>query len=159
MGIAKEVKKATIRRAFHYLEKDPEKNAQNLMELVDRFAGGGPDSFPTQRAAFRNVLQNPDNNMYQLIMKVLKETDQDVLKATLENFFFNANLTGWPKQEENRKKYGCNIFFLEVPSLDISSTELREKIRSGKNVKYLIPKETEKYIADHDLYKEGKNNA
>ena len=42
-------------------------------------------------------------------MKVLKETDQDVLKATLENFFFNANLTGWPKQEENRKKYGCNI--------------------------------------------------
>ena len=43
--------------------------------------------------------------------------------------------------------------------LDISSTELREKIRSGKNVKYLIPKETEKYIADHDLYKEGKNNA
>ena len=109
MGIAKEVKKETIRRAFHYLEKDPEKNAQNLMELVDRFAGGGPDSFPTQRAAFRNVLQNPDNNMYQLIMKVLKETDQDVLKATLENFFFNANLTGWPKQEENRKKYGCNI--------------------------------------------------
>ena len=109
MGIAKEVKKATIRRAFHYLEKDPEKNAQNLMELVDRFAGEGSDSFPTQRAAFRNVLQNPDNNMYQLIMKVLKETDQDVLKATLENFFFNANLTGWPKQEENRKKYGCNI--------------------------------------------------
>ena len=109
MGIAKEVKKATIRRAFHYLEKDPEKNAQNLMELVDRFAGEGPDSFPTQRAAFRNVLENPDNNMYQLIMKVLKETDQEVLKATLENFFFNANLTGWPKQEENRKKYGCNI--------------------------------------------------
>lgn len=109
MGIAKEVKKATIRRAFHYLEKDPEKNAQNLMGLVDRFAGEGPDSFPTQRAAFRNVLQNPDNHMYQLIMKVLKETDQDVLKATLENFFFNANLTGWPKQEENRKKYGCNI--------------------------------------------------
>lgn len=27
----------------------------------------------------------------------------------MENFFFNANLTGWPKQEENRKKYGCNI--------------------------------------------------
>ena len=63
------------------------------------------------------------------------------------------------KIDSIRKKYGCNIFFLEVPSLDISSTELREKIRSGKNVKYLIPKETEKYIADHDLYKEGKNNA
>ena len=63
MGIAKEVKKATMKRAFHYLEKDPEKNAQNLMELVDRFAGEGPDSFPTQRAAFRKVLKDPENNI------------------------------------------------------------------------------------------------
>lgn len=47
--------------------------------------------------------------MYQLIMSVLKDIDRDVLKATFENFFFNANIVGWPKQEENRKKYGCNI--------------------------------------------------
>lgn len=25
------------------------------------------------------------------------------------NFFINAALTGWPVQEKNRKKYGCNI--------------------------------------------------
>ena len=25
------------------------------------------------------------------------------------NFFLNANIIGWPKQEENRKKYNCNI--------------------------------------------------
>ena len=65
------------------------------------------------------------------------------------------NETVEKKVEGLKRKYGCNIYFLEVPSLDISSTELREKIRHGKNVKYLVPKETEKYIADHDLYKEG----
>ena len=109
MGIANELKKTTLKTAFHYLEKYPEKNAMKLLDLVDKFAGDGPDSFPTQREAFRNVLADPENNMYQLIMSVLKDIDENVLKATFENFFFNANIVGWPKQEENRKKYGCNI--------------------------------------------------
>lgn len=109
MGFTNEVKKATLKTAFHYLEKDPEKNIHKLMALVDKFTGEGPDSFPTQREAIRNVLEDPENNMYQLIMNILTEIDQEVLKATLENFFFNANIVGWPKQEENRKKYGCNI--------------------------------------------------
>jgi MoaA/NifB/PqqE/SkfB family radical SAM enzyme len=47
--------------------------------------------------------------MYQLIMSVMKETDPGALKATFENFFLNANIVGWPIQEANRKKYGCNI--------------------------------------------------
>ena len=109
MGIANELKKTTLKTAFHYLEKNPEKNAMKLLDLVDKFAGDGPDSFPAQREAFRNVLADPENNMYQLIMSVLKDIDENVLKATFENFFFNANIVGWPKQEENRKKYGCNI--------------------------------------------------
>lgn len=109
MSIANELKRTTLKTAFHYLEKNPEKNAVKLMELVDKFAGNGPDSFPKQREAFRSVLEDPQNNMYQLIMSVLKDIDKDVLKVTFENFFFNANIVGWPKQEENRKKYGCNI--------------------------------------------------
>lgn len=109
MGFTNEFKRATLKTAFYYLEKNPEKNIHKLMALVDKFAGDGPDSFPTQREAFRNVLADSDNNMYQLIMSILNDIDKEVLKATLENFFFNANIVGWPKQEENRKKYGCNI--------------------------------------------------
>ena len=75
MGIKNELKKTTLKTAFNYLEKDPEKNAGKLLNLVDKFAGDGPDSFPTQRAAFRKVLSDPNNNMYQLIMSVLKDID------------------------------------------------------------------------------------
>ena len=32
-----------------------------------------------------------------------------VMKTTAVNFFINTSLVGWPKQEECRKKYGCNI--------------------------------------------------
>ena len=42
-------------------------------------------------------------------MDIMKDTDPDVLKATFMNFFLNANIIGWPKQEQNRKKYNCNI--------------------------------------------------
>ena len=109
MGFADQIKKTTLRTAFNYLEKNPEENAPKLLDWVDRLAGDGPDSFPTQRAAFRQVLADPQNNMYQLIMSVLNDIDKDVLKATFENFFLNANIIGWPKQEEYRKKYQCNI--------------------------------------------------
>ena len=109
MGFTDQIKKTTLRTAFNYLEKNPEENAPKLLDWVDRLAGDGPDSFPTQRAAFRQVLADPQNNMYQLIMSVLNDIDKDVLKATFENFFLNANIIGWPKQEEYRKKYQCNI--------------------------------------------------
>ena len=96
MEFSNELKKATLKTAFHYLEKNPEENIHRIMAAIDKFAGDGPDSFPTQREAFRNVLENPDNNMYQLIMSVLKDIDKEVVKVSLENFFFNANIVGWP---------------------------------------------------------------
>ena len=109
MGIADSMKKAAFSTAFSYIGKNPEENAPKLMAWVDKFAGEGPDSFPAQRAAIRNVINDKDNNMHQLVMDIMKDTDPDVLKATFMNFFLNANIIGWPKQEENRKKYGCNI--------------------------------------------------
>lgn len=31
------------------------------------------------------------------------------MKTTAVNFFIKAAQAGWPKQEECRRKYGCNI--------------------------------------------------
>ena len=59
MGIANELKKTTLKTAFHYLEKIRKKCNEDI-GLVDKFAGNGPDSFPTQREAFRNVLADPE---------------------------------------------------------------------------------------------------
>lgn len=109
MEISNKFKKTALRTAFSYLERDPEENLPKLMAWVDRFAGTGPDSFEPQRDAVRAVVNDPTNNMYKLIMRIMKETDPAVLKVLFENFFLNANIIGWPKQEENRKKYGCNI--------------------------------------------------
>ena len=109
MSLTNQIKKTSLRTAFGYIEKNPEQNAIKLLNWVDRLAGNGPDSFDVQRAAFRKVLNDPDNNMNRLIMNVLRETDTGVLNKTFENFFLNASIIGWPKQEENRRKYNCNI--------------------------------------------------
>ncbi|MDE7220346.1 MAG: radical SAM protein [Oscillospiraceae bacterium] len=109
MGIQERFKKSALKTAFGYIERDPEKNMLKLLDWVDKLAGEGPDSFEPQRAAFRYVLEHPDNNMYKLIMNIFQSVDNDVLKATFENFFLNANIIGWPKQEEMRARYGCNI--------------------------------------------------
>jgi len=109
MGIQDRLKKTALKTAFSYLEKDPERNVVKLLDWVDMLAGDGEESFAEQRAAFRKVITDPDNNMYQLIMDILHNTDPDVVKAVFENFFLNANIIGWPLQEEMRAKYGCNI--------------------------------------------------
>mgnify|MGYP000108281438 FL=1 len=107
--IPKTLGKLGLKTAYGYIEKDPEHNLPKLMEWVDRLAGDGPNSFLVQRDAFRTVINDPDNNMHQLLMNIFREVDNDVLKATFENFLLNANIVGWPIQEEMRSKYNCNI--------------------------------------------------
>ena len=107
--IKKTLSKLGLKTAYGYIEKDPEHNLPKLMEWVDKLAGDGPTSFREQRNAFRAVINDPDNNMYQLLMNIFREVDNDVLKATFENFLLNANIIGWPIQEEMRAKYNCNI--------------------------------------------------
>ena len=97
-----------LKQAFSYIGKNPEENLPKLMDWVDRFAPDGERGFPTQRAAIRNAIDEK-SNMYELMLRILTETDSDVLKATFENFVINGVLTGWSRQEEMREKYGCNI--------------------------------------------------
>ena len=92
-----------LKTAFNYIEKNPEQNLPKLMDWVDKLAGDGPNSYPSQRAAIRKVINNPDNNMYQLIINILTEIDPGILKAVFENFFLNANLLGW------KQSYARNI--------------------------------------------------
>lgn len=43
--------------------------------------------------------------------------------------------------------------YLSVPMLEISSSDIRFRIKEGKSIKYLVDPEVEKYIADNNLFK------
>lgn len=104
-----ELKKMGIATAYRYIEKNPKDNLRKLMTWVDRIAGEGPDSFEEQRKVIWDVLDHPESNMYQLIMRVIEEVDPEVVKTVFSNFFLNAAILGWPKQEKLRAEYNCNI--------------------------------------------------
>lgn len=44
------------------------------------------------------------------------------------------------------------LVWLDVPYLDISSSELRRRIREGLPIRYLTPPAVERYIREHHLY-------
>ena len=106
MQIPMGLKKLGIEQAVEYISKAPEKNLPKLMDWADRFAG---DQYGPQRDAIRDAVNNPDNIYHQLILRIVRDVDTEVLKTTFVNFILNSNLIGWPKEEEARKKYGCNI--------------------------------------------------
>lgn len=54
------------------------------------------------------------------------------------------------------KKYNANIISVYVPSLDISSTYIRDHLKEGKSVRYLVPEAVGDYINKNKLYKCGE---
>lgn len=58
------------------------------------------------------------------------------------------------KAEDLKEKYNARIILLPERKFDISSTEIREKIKRGESVRYLLPDKVITYIEKNRLYKE-----
>jgi len=55
--------------------------------------------------------------------------------------------------DELERVYRSNIHMIEVPALAISSTDIRQRVKRGVTIKYLLPEKTEKYILEKGLYR------
>jgi nicotinate-nucleotide adenylyltransferase len=43
--------------------------------------------------------------------------------------------------------------FVNVPQIGISSSDIRRRIKLGRSIRYLVPREVEAYIREHNLYR------
>lgn len=57
------------------------------------------------------------------------------------------------KRRELAKLYNADIRILTFNRIDISSTDIREKIKMGRSVRYMLPEECIEYICIRGLYK------
>ncbi|MDO4395796.1 MAG: radical SAM protein [Clostridia bacterium] len=106
MNAINTLKKYGVEKTFDYIYKDPEKHMVKMMDWADKFSKG---EFEEHRALIREVIENPDHPYHQVALKLFTDVDPNVTKTLAVNFFINAAMTGWPKEEELRKKYNCNI--------------------------------------------------
>lgn len=50
--------------------------------------------------------------------------------------------------------YYQSAVFVDTPFVEISATDIRERVRTGKSIDFLVPKNVKQYICDHNLYKD-----
>jgi len=70
--------------------------------------------------------------------------------GAVKSFFKQREVTFTDPLEE--QLCGC-IFCAQIPMLDISSTQIRELIKNGKNADFLLPQPVLEYINDNKLYR------
>lgn len=58
----------------------------------------------------------------------------------------------WEKADELKRKFQADIRLLPSRKLELSSTEIRNRIKEGKSVRYMVPDEVISYINSNRLY-------
>ena len=61
---------------------------------------------------------------------------------------------GWNKIQYYREMFGTETTVLEMAPVDASSTEVRMNVHAGMPISDLVAPEVERYISEHDLYKD-----
>jgi len=106
-------------------------------------------------------LQNPDTEYYFLVgadslfymekwyqpEKIFKES---MVCVYYRKGFETEDLL--KKIEYLKEKYQCDIKLLSLEPVDVSSSEIREKVKNGESIKNLVPEEVEEYIYNNKLY-------
>lgn len=107
--------------------------------------------------------QNPEDRLYYivgadtLVMMSMWKNPQlifdscTLLVETRQDEVGSAGLL--EEAEKLRENYGAEIMMLPSRSIEISSTEIRKRVRMGQSIHYLVPDPVEAYIQEHGLYR------
>lgn len=51
-----------------------------------------------------------------------------------------------------KKEYGARIILIDIPTIDISSRHIRERIQYGQSIRYYVPEKVAEYIKKQGLF-------
>jgi len=91
------------------------------------------------------------------ILEILRWKDPQVILSMAT--FVAAARPGYPRDRLEEfllrlpAEWRPRIVYLEIPALAISSSDLRERVRLGRPIKYLVPESVEFYVRKEGLYR------
>lgn len=109
-----------------------------ICELYEKFSVEGKIKFLIGTDAFEKI-----ESWYE----------SDKLKNLVDFVVFIRENNFDGKRFEYLRNNGYNFKFMPLEFLDISSTEIRDRIKNGKSIKGLVPQKVEEYVKEHELYK------
>lgn len=56
------------------------------------------------------------------------------------------------QMEYLKKEYGARIKLIDIPTIDISSRHIRERIQNGQSIRYYVPDKVAEYIKEQRLF-------
>lgn len=116
---------------------------QTLRQLHDQYPQNGYYFIMGADSLFQiESWQHPDVifELAAIVCTARDEYDMERLKA---------------KGSELHDRYNARIYFLNMPMIDISSTDIRQKVRHGYPICQYVPTNVADYIKKERLYDEG----
>lgn len=153
------VKDSELISSLHRLEMLNLSIQNNPKFFVDDFEikkGGISFTFETI-LHFRE--EHPNDSLFLLIGadQIANFTQWKNWKIILNNSILvvaHRNISGGMKKIDTNifAEYPERIIYLKNPAIEIASTEIRNRIKSGKSIKYLVPETVQSYIESNKLY-------
>ena len=109
-----------------------------IKELYERFEVEAPISFIIGTDAFEKIESWYEADELKKLVKFLVFIRKDNFDISRYDYL---------------KDKGYDFEFQSLPYKDISSTELRTRIKNGADISELVPQEVKEYIEKHGLYK------
>jgi nicotinate-nucleotide adenylyltransferase len=81
------------------------------------------------------------------------QPDRIVARATLLVMGRAGSDIGQIEEWQNKLGKQARVQILKAPLMEISSTDLRQRVGEGRSIRYLVPRAIEAYIHDKGLYR------
>ena len=106
MDIKEKLQSYGLKKVYNYIDQSPEENIPKILDWLQKYGTG---TVAHQAEVVSEIMTDPDNNWYRLIMSLWSDIDPFVRKKLFETLVVNAAMIGQAQEEKMRQKYDCSI--------------------------------------------------
>lgn len=125
MNASEVLKGFAMKQVYSYLDKDPEANLPNLLDMLEKYDKNG-QAVTTQVEGIRAALSDPNNNWSKLVKSLWTDIDDEQRKKLVETVVINGTLIDDAFADEKLRVKNL------VPAISIEGFEEATDFRRGE---------------------------